>query len=97
VRSEPTETLAAAARLGVAPRVTSFAPELLEGCDVLISTLPGGAADPLAAACGAVPVLLDVVYDPWPTPLATAVGQAGEWSSTAPRCCSTRPRRRSSS
>ena len=74
VRSEPVETLEAARRLGVQPRVTAFAPEVLEGCDLLISTLPPGAADPLAEHVHAVPVLLDVVYDPWPTALAAACG-----------------------
>ena len=44
--------------------------------DVLLSTLPAGAADdvsaPVVRALGpeARPVLLDVVYDPWPTLLA---------------------------
>lgn len=72
VRSEPRATLAAAARLGLAPRVTSWEPTVLEGCDLLVSTLPSGAADPLAGAAADVPVLLDVVYAPWPTPLAAA-------------------------
>jgi shikimate dehydrogenase len=77
VRSEPTDTLAAAARLGVAPRVASYAPEVLDGCDLLVSTLPAGAADRFAPACARVPVVLDVVYDPWPTALASAVACAG--------------------
>ncbi len=72
VRSEPTQTLATAALLGVDPHVTQFAPEVLSGCDLLISTLPPGAADVVARHCAAVPVVLDVVYDPWPTALATA-------------------------
>ena len=72
VRSEPVETLAAAARLGVTPVVVPFAPDVLGDCDLLVSTLPALAADPLAAHVGAVPVLLDVVYDPWPTALAAA-------------------------
>lgn len=72
VRSEPVQTLAAAARLGVRPRVRAWSPELLSGCDLLVSTLPPGAADPLAPHAGQVPVLLDVVYDPWPTALARA-------------------------
>lgn len=72
VRSEPVETLAAAARLGVTPRVERFRPELLQECDLLLSTLPAGGADPVAAHVGAVPALLDVVYDPWPTALARA-------------------------
>ena len=72
VRSEPVETLAAARRLGVRPTVVPFAPDVLEGCDLLVSTLPSGAADHLAPHVAHVPVLLDVVYDPWPTPLAAA-------------------------
>lgn len=74
VRSEPTETLAAASRLGVEPVVATLSPQVLDGCDLLVSTLPPGAADPVAEHVGAVPVLLDVVYDPWPTALAQACG-----------------------
>ena len=74
VRSEPVETLAAATRLGLTPTVVSFAPEVLEGCDLLISTLPAGAADRIAPYVREVPAMLDVVYDPWPTELALACG-----------------------
>lgn len=42
------------------------------GADLVVSTVPAGAADPLAPALRAVPVLFDVVYHPWPTPLAAA-------------------------
>ena len=72
VRSEPTQTLAAAARLGLTPTVARPAPDVLCGCDLLISTLPPGAADGFAPYVRDVPALLDVVYDPWPTPLAAA-------------------------
>ena len=72
VRSEPVETLAAAVRLGVEPSVVPFRPQVLEGCDLLISTLPPGAADAVAEHAGHVPVVLDVVYAPWPTRLAAA-------------------------
>ncbi len=40
--------------------------------DLVVSTLPAGAADHLALALAAVPALFDVVYHPWPTPLAAA-------------------------
>jgi shikimate dehydrogenase len=41
------------------------------GAPIVISTVPSGAADRLAALVPAAPgVLLDVVYEPWPTPLA---------------------------
>jgi shikimate dehydrogenase len=72
VRSEPVETLEAAARLGVTPRVERFRPELLQDCDLLLSTLPPGAADRFAEHVAEVPALLDVVYDPWPSVLARA-------------------------
>ena len=72
VRSHPTETLAAADRLGLTPSVVAFQPRMLAGCDLLISTLPPGAADDVAAEVAEVPVLLDVVYEPWPTALARA-------------------------
>jgi shikimate dehydrogenase len=74
VRSEPVQTLAAADRLGVTPRVVGFSAEVLDGCELMISTLPPGAADAVAPQVSGVPALLDVVYDPWPTPLAAACG-----------------------
>lgn len=72
VRSEPAETLAAADRLGVRPAVHGLSPQVFDGCDLVLSTLPAGAADRVAAYVGDVPALLDVVYDPWPTALAAA-------------------------
>lgn len=72
VRSSPDETLAAARRLGVRPTVVGWSPGVLDGCDLLVSTLPTGAADAFAPYVGGVPSLLDVVYDPWPTRLAAA-------------------------
>ena len=72
VRSPPTDTLAAAERLGVRPTLASYDPAVLRDCDLLVSTLPAGGADALAPYVADVPVLLDVVYDPWPTPLAAA-------------------------
>ncbi len=40
--------------------------------DLVVSTLPGRAADHLAATLAHVPALFDVVYHPWPTALAGA-------------------------
>ncbi len=40
--------------------------------DLVVSTVPAGAADHLAVALALVPALLDVVYHPWPTRLAAA-------------------------
>jgi shikimate dehydrogenase len=70
VRSVPEETLAAAARLGISPTVAGWDPHVVADCQVLVSTVPPGAADRFAPYVADVPVLLDVVYDPWPTPLA---------------------------
>jgi len=51
------------------------------GAEVVVATVPAGAGDDLAAAVpGALPgtaLLVDVRYDPWPTPLAAAWGRAG--------------------
>ncbi|MBW0016891.1 MAG: shikimate dehydrogenase [Mycobacterium sp.] len=44
---------------------------------VLVSTIPADVAARHAGALVAIPVLLDAVYDPWPTPLAAAVAAAG--------------------
>jgi shikimate dehydrogenase len=41
--------------------------------DVVVSTVPAAAQTPeVLAALADVPVVFDVVYDPWPTPLAAA-------------------------
>jgi len=73
--------LAAAARLGVAVTLTSFDAPQGDAHDVLISTVPAGAADIYAkriAHRDLVPRhLLDVVYHPWPTALAVAAHEAG--------------------
>jgi shikimate dehydrogenase len=47
------------------------------GADVLVSTIPADVASAYADTFAAIPVLLDAVYDPWPTPLAAAVAAAG--------------------
>jgi shikimate dehydrogenase len=70
------ETLAAIDRHPVRPavRVGSLATEPAVG-DVVVSTIPAAAQTPhLVARCTDVPVVFDVVYDPWPTPLATSAG-----------------------
>ncbi|MFU8854041.1 shikimate dehydrogenase [Micromonospora sp. SL1-18] len=47
--------------------------------DIVVSTVPKGVADPLADNFDWRPgsVFFDVVYDPWPTPLAAAALAAG--------------------
>jgi shikimate dehydrogenase len=74
--------LEAAERVGVRVRLRDFA-SLAAGppADLLISTVPAGAADSYAArvrATGHAPAaILDVVYSPWPTELARAAADAG--------------------
>jgi shikimate dehydrogenase len=46
--------------------------------DVLVSTVPASAQVPdLLAAVAEIPVVFEVLYDPWPTPLAAAASAAG--------------------
>jgi shikimate dehydrogenase len=46
--------------------------------DLLVTTIPGAAQTPeLLALCADVPSVFEVVYDPWPTPLARAVLEDG--------------------
>lgn len=52
-------------------------PDLVGRADVMVSTLPADAAAGFAARLARIPVLLDAIYDPWPTPLARAVTGAG--------------------
>jgi shikimate dehydrogenase len=71
-----------AAVVGVELRVGELHPLELEDRwpQVVVNTTPAGALDEFAALSdpsGDVPVLLDVVYAPWPTPLATVYGEAG--------------------
>ena len=70
----------AAHRMGVTPvyRTLEVAAAEIGRADVVVSTLPPHAADPLAAALGhAGGVLLDVAYDPRPTALSVAWAAAG--------------------
>ena len=68
-------------RVGVATRFCGLdSGELADqvaSAEVLVSTIPADVAARYADTFAAIPVLLDAVYDPWPTPLATAVAAAG--------------------
>jgi shikimate-5-dehydrogenase len=68
-----------AERAGVRIEVRRLDPaEVTQSIDLIISTLPPGAADPLARWPWPRGVtLLDVVYEPWPTALAEAIGRSG--------------------
>ncbi len=69
------------ARIGVATRFCALeGPGLADevaGAGVLISTIPAAVGARFADTFATIPVLLDAVYDPWPTPLAAAVAAAG--------------------
>nr|WP_275980131.1 shikimate dehydrogenase [Couchioplanes caeruleus] len=69
------ELAPAAAALGVTIRGVDWADAAtVFAADAVISTVPKGAADPLATQVTWRPgtVLFDAIYDPWPTPLAEA-------------------------
>jgi shikimate dehydrogenase len=82
--SRADDLLATADRLGLKARLRPW-PDLSNSDapvpDLLISTVPAGAADDYAErlrlAHQAPPTVLDVVYHPWPTPLARAAAAAG--------------------
>ncbi|MGH8971128.1 MAG: shikimate dehydrogenase, partial [Actinomycetes bacterium] len=76
---------AAAARLQVDPVVERagderwWDPAVLAGADLVVATTPSGSTDAIGPS---LPdrvggVLFDVVYDPWPTPLARAWTERG--------------------
>lgn len=48
-----------------------------EKAGAVVSTVPAEAAATIAEAVAAAPVVLDAIYNPWPTPLAAAVEAAG--------------------
>jgi shikimate dehydrogenase len=73
------ETLAAVDRHGRGPDVrVGRLTDPVEAADLLVSTIPASAQVPeLVSAALTAPALFDVVYDPWPTPLAAAASSAG--------------------
>ncbi|RRO18204.1 shikimate dehydrogenase [Saccharopolyspora rhizosphaerae] len=75
------EAVETAERTGVRVRVERLGSITLADAatshDVVVSTLPAGAVDPHAADLAKAACVLDVVYHPWPTPLAEAVRASG--------------------
>ncbi|MEU7971421.1 shikimate dehydrogenase [Micromonospora sp. NPDC049089] len=71
--------VADAVGVALTPASWADAPRRLGTADVVVSTVPKGVADPLAGAVAWRPgaVVFDALYDPWPTPLATAADAAG--------------------
>jgi shikimate dehydrogenase len=74
-RAGDAQAAAAAVGLSLAVRPLTEAASAVAGMNLVISTFPPRAADPLAEELAALPrtgggVLLDVAYDPWPSRLA---------------------------
>ena len=69
------ELRATADRLGVTLDLRAGLPGPVPAADLVVSTLPAGAADRLEPPAGAV--VLDAVYAPWPTPFAAAAEASG--------------------
>jgi shikimate dehydrogenase len=70
-----------AGRVGAAARFCDLDSDAAAGAvaaaGVLVSTLPADVAARYAERFAGAAVLLDAIYDPWPTPLAAAVDAAG--------------------
>jgi shikimate dehydrogenase len=73
------DLLAAASRLAMSVELCPFGTQ--PGAELLISTVPTGAADFYAERLRGIAhppgFVMDVVYHPWPTPLATAASRVG--------------------
>lgn len=66
-----------AARLKINLWVSGWGPDLPQA-DVVVCTVTKGAVDPIAdQVAAAAPVIFDVIYDPWPTALASAGERSG--------------------
>jgi shikimate dehydrogenase len=73
------ETLAALDRHGRGPGIwVGRLTDPIGPVDVVVSTIPAQAqSDALVSAAAAAHVVFDVLYDPWPTPLAAAASARG--------------------
>jgi shikimate dehydrogenase len=63
-------------RVGVDARWVELGTPLVD-VDIVVSTIPADVAAGHVDSVVATPLLLDAIYDPWPTPLAVAVEAAG--------------------
>lgn len=75
------ETFDCADAVGATVRWVGFDdPSLGDVCaeaGVLVSTVPAVGAEPFADVLARAPFILDAIYDPWPTPLASAAQRRG--------------------
>jgi shikimate dehydrogenase len=72
-------TVRVAEHFGLATEVSRWDDAVpgVERADIVVSTVPAGVADGCARAVARAGLVLDVVYHPWPTPVAGAVAAAG--------------------
>lgn len=71
------DVLALAGVLGMDADVVRLG-EALPASDLVISTVPAAGAEPVAGLLAdSAPVVFDVIYDPWPTPLAVSASDRG--------------------
>jgi shikimate dehydrogenase len=75
-RDKAAPLLALGPKLGVDLRWIELGAAVVD-VDVVVSTIPADVAAQHADTVAATPLLLDAIYDPWPTPLAAAVEAAG--------------------
>jgi shikimate dehydrogenase len=75
-RDKAAPLLALGPRLGVDVRWIELGTTVLD-VDVAVSTIPAEIAALHSDIVAATPLLLDAIYDPWPTPLAAVVEAAG--------------------
>jgi shikimate dehydrogenase len=75
-RAKAAPLLALGPRMGVEMRWIELGATVLD-VDVAVSTIPAKVAALHSDTVAATPLLLDAIYDPWPTPLAAAVEAAG--------------------
>jgi shikimate dehydrogenase len=75
-RDKAAPLLALGPKLGVDVRWIELGAAVVD-VDVVVSTIPADVAAQHADTVAATPLLLDAIYDPWPTPLAAAVEAAG--------------------
>ncbi|TDV48964.1 shikimate dehydrogenase [Actinophytocola oryzae] len=75
------EAVACASAVGLAVEVLAWASAdftgLASSTSVLVNTTPPAAVQELVPALSLAPCVLDVIYHPWPTPLAASVADRG--------------------
>jgi shikimate dehydrogenase len=80
---DPARAEETAAVVGAHPRAPELSVDTIAGiseveADLLVSTIPGDAQTPeVLDAFAGIPAVFEVIYDPWPTPLAKAVMEDG--------------------